>query len=375
VARRDEELRRADRLVTPEEQDVAGPASEQPSGAGPAYAEEEPADEAVETLPHLTEGSPAALAKGLPEAAGEETVRLPVLQGPPRRRRQEALISGILFLASAVSVLTTIGIIAVLVVEAAGFFAEVSPVEFLTGTTWAPLFRPQHFGVLPLLLGSLVVSAGAALIALPLGLASAIYLSEYASGRVRRVIKPALEVLAGVPTVVYGYFALTFVTPLLRQVWPETEIFNAASASIVMGIMIIPLVASLSEDAMSAVPRSLREGAYALGATKLEVSTRTVVPAALSGIVASFILAISRAIGETMIVAIAAGATPKLTLNPLESVQTMTAYIVQVSMGEVAFGSVEYKTIFAVGLTLFAITLIMNVVSVSVLRHFREVYE
>jgi|GEM_PF-39529 len=373
MARRDEELRRADRLVAPEEQDVAGPASEQPSGAGPAYSEEQPAEKALDVLPQAY--GTAALAKGLPEAPGRETVRLPVLQGPPRRRRQEALISGILFVASAVSVLTTVGIVAVLLFEAASFFADVSPWEFLTGTTWAPLFQPQHFGVVPLLAGSLLVSLGAALIALPVGLASAIYLSEYASRRVNRIVKPALEVLAGIPTVVYGYFALTFVTPLLRQVWPATEIFNAASASIVMGVMIIPLVASLSEDAMSAVPRALREGAYALGATKLEVSTRTVVPAALSGIVASFILAISRAIGETMIVTIAAGATPNLTLNPFESVQTMTAYIVQVSMGEVAFGSVEYRTIFAVGLTLFALTLIMNGISIYVLRRFREVYE
>jgi phosphate transport system permease protein len=375
MAGRDEELRRADRLVTPEEQDVAGPASEQVSGAGPAYAEEEPADEAAGALPQMTGGAPAALVRGLPEAPGAGTVRPPVLQGPPRRRRQEALVGGALFLASAISVLTTVGIVAVLLYEAAAFFAEVSPWTFLTGTTWAPLFQPQHFGVLPLLAGSLLVSLGAAVIALPVGLASAIYLSEYASGRVKRIVKPALEVLAGVPTVVYGYFALTFITPLLRQVWPATEVFNAASASIVMGIMIIPLVASLSEDAMSAVPRALREGAYALGATRLEVSTRTVVPAALSGIVASFILAISRAIGETMIVAIAAGATPNLTLDPFESVQTMTAYIVQVSMGEVAFGSVEYRTIFAVGLTLFGLTLIMNGISIYVLRHFREVYE
>jgi len=219
------------------------------------------------------------------------------------------------------------------------------------------------------------VAGGAALVALPVGLASAIYLSEYAPDRVRRVLKPALEVLAGIPTVVYGYFALTFITPLLKQIWPQTDVFNAASASIVVGIMIIPMVSSLSEDAMSAVPRSLREGAYALGATRFEVATRTVVPAALSGILASFILALSRAIGETMIVTIAAGATPKLTLNPLESVQTMTAYIAQVSLGETPFGTLEYKTIFAVGLALFAITLLMNLVSLAILRRFREVYE
>ncbi len=274
-----------------------------------------------------------------------------------------------------VSILTTLGIVAVLLFEAFGFFREVSPLAFLTGTKWTPLFRPQHFGVLPLLSGSLLIAFGAAAVALPLGLLSAIYLSEYAHTRVRAILKPALEILAGVPTVVYGYFALTFVTPVLRLLWPETEIFNALSAAIVMGIMIIPMVSSLSEDALSAVPGSLREGAYALGATKFEVATRTVVPAALSGILASFILAISRAIGETMIVTIAAGATPKLTLNPLESVQTMTAYIAQVSLGEVPHGTLEYRTIFAVGLTLFFITLLMNLASNAVLRRFREVYE
>lgn len=297
------------------------------------------------------------------------------LRGDRRRRRRERIVVGLLFLCTAVSVLTTLGIVAVLVTEAAGFFAEVSPVEFFTGTRWTPLFRPRHFGILPLLAGSAMVAVGAAVVALPIGLVSAIYLSEYAPDRVRRIVKPALEILAGIPTVVYGYFALTFVTPMLRQIWPQTNIFNAASASIVVGIMIIPLVSSLSEDAMSAVPRSLREGAYALGATRFEVATRTVVPAALSGIIASFILAISRAVGETMAVVIAAGATPRLTLNPLESIQTMTAYIVQVSMGETPFGSLEYKTIFAVGITLFAITLAMNIVSLAVLRRFREVYE
>ncbi len=299
----------------------------------------------------------------------------PTLSGPASRRLKERAIAGVLFLAAAVSILTTVGIVVVLLVEASTFFDAVSLREFLTGTRWAPLFVPQSFGVLPLLAGSFLIALGAALVALPLGLASAIYLSEYASRGVRRVVKPALEVLAGVPTVVYGFFALTFVTPILQGIWPQTQIFNALSASIVVGIMITPLVASLSEDALAAVPGSLREGAFALGATKLEVSVRTVLPAALSGVVASFILAISRAIGETMIVAIAAGATPNLTLNPLESVQTMTAYIVQVSMGELAWGTVEYQTIFAVGLTLFAITLVMNLLSQMVLRRFREVYE
>ena len=292
-----------------------------------------------------------------------------------RRRRVERLINRVLLGFSAVSILTTLGIVLVLVVEAAGFFAHVSPIEFLFGTQWTPLFEPQSFGVLPLVLGSILIAAGAALVALPIGLASAIYLSEYAHERVRGIVKPILEILAGIPTVVYGYFALTFVTPLLRQVWPETNIFNGASAAIVMGIMIIPLVSSLSEDALSAVPRALREGAYALGATRFEVATRTVVPAALSGIIASFILAISRAIGETMIVTIAAGSTPSMSLNPLNAIQTMTAYIAQTSMGEAAHGSIEYQTIFAVGLALFCITLSMNVISIFVLRKFREVYE
>lgn len=296
--------------------------------------------------------------------------------GLPRRHRNERIIGAVLFLFSAVSILTTVGIVAVLVYESASFFAHVGVFEFLLGRRWTPLFtQDQHFGVLPLLAGSLLIAAGAAVVALPVGLMAAIYLSEYASDRTRRILKPLLEVLAGIPTVVYGFFALTFVTPIIRAIWPETDMFNALSASIVMGIMIIPMVSSLSEDAMSAVPRALREGAYALGATKYEVATRTVVPAALSGIIASFILAVSRAIGETMIVTIAAGAQANLTLNPLRSVQTMTAYIAQTANGELAHGTVEYQTIFAVGLTLFAITLLMNILSIMVLRRFREVYE
>jgi phosphate transport system permease protein len=296
---------------------------------------------------------------------------------PGRRRRQaiERGIGGVLLLFSVVSILTTVGIVVVLVQEAVGFFLEVSPWEFLTGTRWAPLIQPQSFGILPLLAGSTLVAVGAALVALPIGLLTAIYLSEYAHDRVRKIVKPALEILAGIPTVVYGYFALTFVTPLIRMLVPETDIFNAASASVVVGIMIIPMVSSLSEDALSSVPNTLRHGAYALGATKYEVSTRTVLPAALSGVIASFILALSRAIGETMAVTIAAGATPKLTLNPFTSVQTMTAYIVQVSKGETPYGTIEYKTIFAVGLVLFLITLAMNAISIRVLRRFREVYE
>jgi phosphate transport system permease protein len=315
----------------------------------------------------------------LPETAGAVPVarrRVTRLDpGLARRHRNERIIGAALFLCSAVSVLTTAGIVAVLLYESAAFFRHVPLVEFLTGTRWTPLFIEQHFGILPLLAGSLLIAAGAAIVALPLGLAAAIYLSEYASDRVRRLLKPILEILAGVPTVVYGFFALTFVTPIIRSIAPGTDVYNALSASIVMGIMIIPMVSSLSEDAMSAVPGTLREGAYALGATRFEVATRTVVPAALSGILASFILAVSRAIGETMIVTIAAGAQANLTLNPLRSVQTMTAYIAQTATGEAPHGSVEYQTIFAVGLTLFAITLLMNILSLMVLRRFREVYE
>ncbi len=291
------------------------------------------------------------------------------------RRWGERVIAGLLFLCGLVSVLTTVGIVVVLVTESVGFFREVPILEFLTGTRWSPLFADQHFGILPLLNGTLMIAVGAMVIALPVGLMSAIYLSEYASPNVRALVKPVLEILAGIPTVVYGYFALTFVTPMLRTLFPGTGIFNAASGAIVVGIMIIPMVASLSEDALNAVPQSLREAAYGLGATKFEVSTRVVVPAALSGVVASFILAISRAIGETMAVTLAAGATPKMTLSFLESIQTMTAYIVQISLGETPHGTLEYSTIFAVGLVLFLITLAMNLLSQRITRRFREVYE
>jgi len=304
---------------------------------------------------------------GLPSPPGE-------LAGRAARNAKERAIGGLLLMAGGISVLTTIGIVVVLVVESVGFFRRVSIAEFLTGTEWTPLFEPQSFGVLPLLAGSTLVAVLAGAIAIPLGLGSAIYLSEYAHDRVRRTLKPVLEVLAGIPTVVYGYFALTFVTPVLRHVIPGLGIFNALSAGIVVGVMILPLIASLSEDAMSAVPRELRQGAYALGATKLEVSTRVVTPAALSGIVASFILAISRAIGETMAVVLAAGMTPNLTFDPRESIQTMTAYIVQVSLGDTPFGSIEYQSIFAVGMTLFVVTLAMNVFGRWFLKRYREVY-
>jgi phosphate transport system permease protein len=278
------------------------------------------------------------------------------------------------FACAALSVAVTLGIVGVLLTESGKFFAAVSPTRFLFGTEWAPLFNPPRYGILPLLCGTMLITIGAALFALPLGLLCAIYLSEYAHGRVRRILKPALELLAGVPTVVYGYFGLTFITPLLRSLFPKVEIFNAASGAIVVGIMILPLVSSLCEDALRAVPKALREGGYGLGATKLEVIRKIVVPAALSGIVAAFLLALSRAIGETMAVALAAGSTPKLTLNPGESIQTMTAYIVQVSAGDTPAGSVGYQTIFAVGLALFLVTLGMNVLARELVTRYRLVY-
>ena len=295
--------------------------------------------------------------------------------GRPTRAWKERLIAGVLFLCGLISVLTTVGIVVVLVRESLGFFAEVPVMEFVTGTEWTALFADKSFGVLPLVNGTLIVAVGSAVIALPAGLATAIYLSEYADDRVRKWVKPTLEVLAGIPTVVYGYFALTFITPVLRTFLPETDFYNAASASIVVGVMILPMVSSLSEDALSAVPDSLRRAAYGLGATKFEVSTKVAVPSALSGIVASFILAVSRAIGETMAVTLAAGAEPKITASFLESIQTMTAYIVQVATGDVPQGGVVYSSIFAVGLVLFLMTLAMNLVSQRITRRFREVYE
>jgi len=247
-------------------------------------------------------------------------------------------------------------------------------IEFFTGTQWTPLFKDQQFGILPLVGGTLLVTAIAIGVAIPIGLGSAIFLSEYAPNKIRKTIKPILEILAGIPTVVYGYFALTFVSPILQTIFPELIVFNALSAGLVMGIMIIPMVASLSEDAMMAVPKSFRDGAYALGARKHEVALGIVIPSALSGIIASFVLAISRAVGETMIVSIAAGSTPKLTLNPLESIQTMTGYISQISLGEVPFGSLEYKTIFSVGLTLFLMTLVINIIGQWIAKRYWRRY-
>ena len=290
-------------------------------------------------------------------------------------RRFEFVIERGLFLCALVSVGTTVGIIAVLAVETAAFLREVPIVEFLFGTEWTPLFSTPRFGVLPLVAGTVLVSLIAMLVALPMGLLSAIYLSEYANSRVRRVVKPVLELLAGIPTVVYGYFALLFVTPLLQEFIPGLAAFNALSPGIVMGIMILPLVSSLSEDAMRAVPNGLREGSYALGATRMQTSLRVVVPAAFSGITAAFILAVSRAVGETMIVAIAAGQQPSLTWNPLVQVETMTAYIVQVSLGDTPQGTLEYRTIFAVGMLLFLSTFGLNLVSAWLRERYREEYE
>jgi len=292
------------------------------------------------------------------------------------RKLREGGIHLVLLLCALVSVATTLGIIFVLVHQSIPLFREVSPLEFFTGTRWAPLLEPRSFGIVPLVAGTVQIAAGALLVAVPVGLCTAIYLSEYAPGWVRQIAKPFLEILAGIPTVVYGYFALMFITPeVLRRLLPQTEIFNGASAAIVVGIMIIPTISSLCDDAFRAVPRSLREAAYAVSATRLEVSTRIVLPAAMSGVVASVLLALSRAIGETMAVVLAAGMTPKLTFNPLESMQTMTAYIVQVSLGDTPAGTIEYHTIFGVGLGLFLMTLAINLVAQRVLKHFREVYE
>jgi len=294
-----------------------------------------------------------------------------------RRRWGETIIQSLLFFAGFVSIFTTLGIVYELGKEALLFFRTpvVNLLDFLTGTKWQP--HIDQFGVLPLVSATLLTTAMAMLVAIPLGLAAAIYLSEYASLRVRNTLKPVLEILAGIPTIVYGYFALTLVTPLLRSIFGRdiVEIYNTASAGLVMGILILPLIASISEDALNAVPRSLREAAYGLGATKLEVAVKVVVPAALSGIAAAVILGISRAIGETMIVAVAAGAGPNFTFNPFRGAETMTGHIVRISGGDLSYDSMDYNSIFAIGLLLFVITLTLNIVSQRVVRRFREVYE
>ena len=304
---------------------------------------------------------------------------------PPRplkrkRRWGETLIQGILAFCAVISVVTTTAIVFSLLEPTIEFFGDVPITDFFSTDEWAPTFKPASFGVLSIVVGTINVTLWAILFAIPLGLGAAIYLSEYASPRVRRWLKPTLEVLAGVPTVAYGFFALTFITPLMRDNWPgflgdAPGIFSAGAAGFVMGIMIIPTIASISEDAMSAVPSGLREGAYALGSSKAKVATRVVVPAALSGIVASFVLGISRALGETMIVLIAAGNTPNLTLNPVESIQTMTAFIATTATGDIGVGTITYKTIFAVGALLFVMTMIMNAISIRLVRRYREVYD
>jgi phosphate transport system permease protein len=298
------------------------------------------------------------------------------------RSLRETGVTVCLLIGTTITVLTTVGIVIVLGIETFEFFRKsgVSPLDFLTGTTLNADADPPKFGILPLIWGTFVIAFGSSLVALPIGLLSAIYLSEYAPRRLRAVLKPALELLAGIPTIVYGYLALLLVTPVLKHsvfepLGIEVSTYNALSACIVVGVMIIPMVSSLSEDVLSAVPRGLREAGYGLGATKFEVSTRIVLPAALSGVVASFILAISRAIGETMAVVLAAGMQPQISLNPLTSVETMTTYIVAVVSGEAAYGSPKYLSLFAVGMALFVITLILNILSGLVLRRYREVYQ
>jgi phosphate transport system permease protein len=300
--------------------------------------------------------------------------------GPPRLRAQrrrwgEDGVKVFLILCAAVSVATTIGIVISLLEPAIDFFREINFIDFISGDRWAPLFSNADFGVLPLLAGTFSITIWASLVCVPFGLGAAIYLSEYARPGVRKVLKPALEVLAGIPTVVFGYFALLFVTPLLKDIGIDVSTFNALSAGLVVGVLVLPTVASLSEDAMSAVPHDLRAGAYALGASRVKVSLRVVVPAAISGIIASFVLAISRIVGETMVVLIAGGGQPQLTLDPREQIQAMTAFIGATGQGDVPTGSIEYKTIFAVGLTLFVLTLAMNTIAIRLVRKYREVYE
>lgn len=290
------------------------------------------------------------------------------------RRVREGLVRAFCWSSAAISVATTLGIVLILVTQSLPFFQKVSVWEFLSGTVWSPVIQPRQFGVLPLLTGTLLITVGSAFISIPIGLLSAIYLSEYAPSAVRNFLKPALELLAGIPTVVYGYIAIFFITPYLQLLIPGVMKFNAAAAAIVVGIMTLPMVSSLCEDALRAVPRSLREGGYALGATRFEVVAKIVVPAALSGIVASFILALSRAIGETMAVTLAAGAMPNLTLDFRESVQTMTAFIVVTSKGDAPRGSIQYESIFAVGLALFLITLALNLLAERFVRRYRQVY-
>jgi len=287
---------------------------------------------------------------------------------------KERGIEGLLLLSALSSVMITLSIVVILFYEALGFFQDISIWEFLTGRQWTPLFAQPKFGILPLVTGTLLVTGIAVIVALPMGLIVAVYLSEYAPFRIKEVAKPILELLAAVPTVVYGYFALLFLTPILQKVITNLSGFNALSPGIIMGIMIIPYVSSVSEDAMKAVPMHIREGSYAMGATKFQTAFKVVIPAAFSGIAAAFIVGISRAIGETMVVAIAAGMMPNLTFNPIEPIQTLTAYIVGVSLGDVPHGTIEYKTIFAAGITLFLMTLLLNILGFWFRKKIREVY-
>ncbi len=291
-----------------------------------------------------------------------------------RRRLKDRIMRGLLFAAASLSVLVTLAIVYVLASESLAFFRHVGLVAFLTDTQWTPLFAEPHYGILPLLAGTVTISAIALSVAIPAGTVLALYLSEYADSRLREVVKPLLEMLAGVPTVVFGYFALLFVTPLLRRLFPDLPGFNMLSPGLVMGVMILPYIVSLSEDAMRAVPDALREGAYALGYTRLQTAVRVVLPAALSGVTAAYLLGMARAVGETMVVAIAAGQNPNFTFNPLEGAATITTYIVQVSLGDVAYGTIAYQSIFAAALTLFLLTLAFNVLGFFLRRRFREVY-
>ena len=312
-------------------------------------------------------------------ALGEQSKSVGQLIEESKRRKNkfnfEKIVPYLLLLTAVVSVLTTIGIVFTLIFETFEFFSRVSIMEFLTADKWYPFAAENpSYGIFALITGTLKVTLIAALVAVPIGIATAVFLSEYASERTRKVVKPILEILAGVPTIVYGFFALTFVTPLLRDIFPAIEMFNAISPGIVVGIMIIPMIASLSEDAMSSVPNSIREGALALGSTKLETTFKVILPAAISGIMASIVLALSRAIGETMIVSVAGGATPSLSWDVTSSIQTMTAYIVQVSTGDAGYGTTIYYSIYAVGTTLFLFTLLMNLLAQYISRKFREVY-
>jgi phosphate transport system permease protein len=294
----------------------------------------------------------------------------------PRSRPAERAIEFGLRAAAAVGIVTTVGIIAVLAVEALLFFAEVSPVDFFTGTRWSASIKPFAFGVIPLIVSTLMIAAIALAIAVPIGILAAVWMSEFASMRSRNIVKPILEILAGIPTIVYGFFAITVITPLLKAtILPELGTFSALSAGIVVGILILPLIASLTEDALRAVPRGLREGSYAMGATRWETVRRVLLPAALSGIAAAVILAMSRAIGETMAVVLAAGTNPQLTIDPTESVQTMTAFIVQISLGDTPADSLQFKALFAVGATLFAMTFALNMISTWIVSKYRNEYD